>query len=106
VQAAGDAILENTANSVATLATNTGGRSSYVNAGALRVGSVSTTVGPVATLGTTTGVTAVGATTLVAGSGKLQLDNAVTTVGTGAVTTLEAGGDVSQGRLPRSAPTP
>lgn len=97
VQAAGDAILENTANSVATLATNTGGRSSYVNAGALRVGSVSTTVGPVATLGTTTGVTAVGATTLVAGSGKLQLDNAVSTVGTGAVTTLEAGGDVSQG---------
>ena len=97
VQAAGDAILENTANSVATLAINTGGRSSFVNAGALRVGSVSTVVGPVATLGSTTGVTAVGATTLVAGSGELQLDNAVTTLGSGAVTTLEAGGDVRQG---------
>lgn len=97
VQATGDAILDNTANSVATLAASTGGLSSYVNAGALRVGSVSTTVGPAATLATTSGVTAAGATTLVTGSGNLQLDNAVTTLGSGAVTTLAAGGDVRQG---------
>ncbi|GLT23993.1 hypothetical protein GCM10007933_34640 [Zoogloea oryzae] len=96
VQATGDAILDNPANSVGTLAASTGGRTSYVNAGALDIGSVTTSVGPTAALGTTGGVSAAGATTLVATTGALKLNNAVVTSGSGAVTTLVAGGDVRQ----------
>ncbi len=96
VQAAGDTILDNPANSVGTLAASSGGRTSYVNAGALDVGSVTTTVGPTATLGTTGGVSATGAATLVATAGALTLNNAVVTSGSGAVTTLVAGGDLRQ----------
>ncbi len=96
VQARGDAILDNPANSVGTLAASTGGRTSYVNAGALDIGSVTTTVGPTAALGTTGGVSATGATTLVATTGALNFYNPVVTGGSGAVTTLVAGGDVRQ----------
>lgn len=96
VQAAGDAILDNPANSVGTLAASSGGRTSYVNAGALDVGSVTTTVGSTAALGTTGGVSSNGASTLVATAGALNVNNAVVTTGSGAVTTLVAGGDVRQ----------
>jgi hypothetical protein len=100
LQAGGDATLENIAtNTVGTLAASTGGKLSYVDADALRVGTVTTTSGPASLLGSTVGVSAAGATTLQTldgTTGSLTLADSVTTSGSGAVTTLAAGKDIVQ----------